>query len=63
MKKTYQAPNTGVTTIQIDSLIAVSFKLNNGTNDKVANTENNSPGQFSRENRGGVGPGLWEDMK
>ena len=62
MKKTYQAPNTGVTTIQIDSLIAVSFKLNNGTNDKVANT-GHSAGQFSRENRGGVGPGLWEDMK
>lgn len=63
MKKTYQAPNTGVTTIQIDSLIAVSFKLNNGTNDKVANSETSSAGQFSRENRGGVGSGLWEDMK
>lgn len=62
MKKTYQAPYTGATTIQIDSLIAVSFKLNDGTNDKVANSTNSS-GQFSRENRGGVGPGLWEDMK
>ena len=62
MKKKYQAPNTGVTTIQIDSLIAVSYKLNNGTNDKVANNET-SAGQFSRENRGGVGSGLWEDMK
>ena len=51
MKKTYQAPNTGVTTIQIDSLIAVSFKLNNGTNDKVA-TDQNSAGQFSRESQG-----------
>ena len=62
MKKTYQAPYTGATTIQIDSLIAVSFKLNNGTSDKVADT-NTSAGQFSRENRGGVGSGLWEDMK
>ena len=62
MKKTYQAPNTGATTIQIDSLIAVSFKLNNGTNAKVA-TDQHSAGQFSRENRGGVGSGLWEDMK